>query len=1614
MTVGGWTLANPAGLWWCLLALPIVALHVLRPRRVQAQVAAVFLWRRVATPVTAASPWQRLTPSWLLVAQVLTALLLGLLLAQPVRLTDELLAEHTVFVIDASGSMQATDGSPDRLESARVEARELREQIPVGGRASLVVAGADARAVVTNSADADAFDAALRAIEPADGAGDIAGAFALAAGLDTGDVDTSVVFVSDGGIGDADVRAAPVGTRYVPVGSSATNRAITQLSVEPAQSGLLARVTVAHFGGPPATQTVRVDVDGVTVVTEQVELEAGGIANLALPVPAGEMIEAFLEGEDALALDNRAVATVARRPSVDVLWVGPDNPFIAAALEASPGVEVTRLDTFPPSSGGSSPDEGSSDDGSPDEGSSDESPVDESPVDDPLGIGPEIDLVVADRVAVPASLDVPLLAIAPPGGANEITVDGSVENPILTLVRSDVPLVQDLDFSGVFVAEAQRLAVPPGGEVVLGAEGAPLLVSLSDPVPTLYVAFELGSSTLPLELAFPVLVDRAIADLTNLVTPPARLVVGADLPVDPRRAVTITAPDGTSTRIPAGSSYPTAAEVGFWRVTQEPFGEADADAGGAGAEPTTLLVAVGPDRRESSIAPAPDLAFEEAFETTGGTAERGQIPFLVPIVVALLALLALEYWLADRRRGVGARQWRVATAVRIAVALALLGVLLAPSVERRADGVATLFMIDASDSMTPAGRAAAVDVVRSALADQPEGTRAGIVVFGNDARLETLVSGDPAFDGVQVQVDPGGTDLSAAIRLGAAALPEDARRRVVLISDGRSTTGDATAEAERLADAEIPLDVVVIDPTSGSDLAVAGVDVPNLARAGERVDVDVRIVAPSAIEAEVTIRRDGEEVDRRIVELDAGENTVRFTDVADSDGVLRYQVEIEAAGDIVDANDLGYAAVPVEGADRVLLVEGQADRGAGLAAALEAGGLPVDVVDAASLPSIDELTRYTSVVLVDVDRRDLADGQVADLTAAVRDLGRGMVVIGGTHAYALGGYRDSDLEQILPVISEITDPLRRQTVAEVLAIDSSGSMAACHCDEEGQNGLGGGNRIGGGVSKTAIARTAAARAIAALEATDEVGVLTMDANDRWVIDLQASPPQEVIDEGLAEVVPNGPTFIDTGLLTAAEQLRESDASLKHIILFSDGFTEPGAMAEMTQQAADLLAEGITVSVVATGEGAADDLRPIAEAGGGRYYPGRNLEEIPDLIVQEAVLASRDFVNEGDFLPLISSNRDVVAGLQSSPPLQGYVATTARPTATVDLRIGPDEDPLLASWQAGLGRVTAWTSDGGERWAAPWDGWDGGPDFWTAVVKDTFPIAGEGAGVGARIVDGQLQIELEGDDDWEEDASATVRVAGPDGSSTEVPLERIDGTRFGATVPVEEAGTYAIGAVVADGDETVWSGVGLTTRSYPAEYAPRPVERDQLEALADLTGGRVDPSPSELFSATGTTPGSRRFELVPWLLLFAALAWPVAVAVSRLAWRRGALAVGAARATTTVSELRARLPKMTDPATTRGPARDREAGRPPDPNERAIVSPGSPSPREPVAVAPPAGDEAAPRVEARARPDQRVAPSATGDDSSSPSEPGTGSDPDGDGDGASSTLSELLARKRRRG
>lgn len=1488
--------ANPAALWLLGLAIPVVLLHVLRPRRTRQQVRSVLLWQQVPSPVAAATPWQRLVPSTLLLLQLLAVVLLALAAARPVLAQETPLAAHTVFIVDASASMGAREGTATRVDLAADVARELFDELPDGGLASVVEAGTTARVTLSASGDRRAFGTAVDGVEPSEGRGDLVGAFTLARSLETPGVPIGFVLLSDGGLDPGEQRQAPAGTRYEPIGDEHTNRAITGLTVEPRGSGVHAVATVSHTGGAAATQTLRLDVDGRTVHTEAVRLGPGDVVEVAADLPAGRRIEAFLEGEDALDLDDHRYATAPPVDDLNVAVIGSGDPFLDILLDALPGVTAARVP---------------------------------SPA-----AAPDADVAVIDRVPVPADLHIPYWAIAPPGGAPEVTVAGEMEQPAVALVDTRDPLLADLDLTELAIATSQEVSAPLATELI-GAERTPLLLRGGSTVPFIYQTFAIADSNLPVQVSFPILGDRILHELAGPGSIGAPATVGDRLPHDVDRATVLERPGGARVERPVGSGAAVADRAGFWEVT---VGNDDA-----------VLVAVNPPPQESSLRVAPSLAIAESTRPRGEAVAGGESlrSLLAWVVLPLLAVVLVETWISRRRLGVSRRQWHLALAGRAAIAVLALLALVDLGVHRSTNRVATVFVLDASDSLGRGGHEEAIRWVHDALAEQPDGALAGLVVFGGDAQLETTVRAEVPRTRPAVRVDPTRTDLAGALRLGAAVLPTDARRRVVVVSDGRATQGDTAAEAERLADAGIAVDFHAIGRSGGRDVAVADLDLPGRVREGERVTVTASIEATEPTTARIDLLREGVRVDDRTVDLAAGANQVVFTDTATGSGVARYQVRARSSGDTIAQNDVAFGAAQVEGPATVLVVEGRPGNGATLTAALRAAGVHVQTTAVTDIPPVDELAGVSSTVLVDVDARTLAPGHLRALTAATRDLGRGLVTVGGTQSYGLGGYRGTDLEALLPVESEILDPKRRQTVAEVLAIDTSGSMGACHC-AEGNNGVVDGNSmVEGGVNKTDISRAGAARAIEALSELDEVGVLAVDTRERWLVDLQQLPAEDVVTSGLRKLVPSGDTTdLSRSLSTSAQALRDSNATLKHIILFTDGFTDPAELAGLRADAADLLDEGITVSVVATGEGAATELSEIAEAGGGRFYPGRDLQEVPDIIADEAVLASRDFLQEGRFVPQVTSTADPVAGLTEAPPVLGYVATTARPLATTHLRVGQDGDPLLASWQVGLGRVTSWTSDL-DRWGQLWSSWSGFVDHWAGVVKDTYPTGEQSGSVRARVSGDVLRIEVEGVEDFPGGATGTARVVRPDGDVDEVRLTRNAGDRFSGEVDVAAAGSYAVGATVGSGDTVSVAGTTLATRSYSAEYVPGQIDRGALEAVAARTGGRGAIAPDAAFDPDGLVAGQRRIALAGWLLLAAALLWPFAVACSRLALRTSTVAASARSAGAVVTRrLRAALPDPPGRSTPRRPAARSEDG--PGPS-------GAPAP--PPTTAPPSQDPA---------------------------------------------------------
>jgi hypothetical protein len=299
---------------------------------------------------------------------------------------------------------------------------------------------------------------------------------------------------------------------------------------------------------------------------------------------------------------------------------------------------------------------------------------------------------------------------------------------------------------------------------------------------------------------------------------------------------------------------------------------------------------------------------------------------------------------------------------------------------------------------------------------------------------------------------------------------------------------------------------------------------------------------------------------------------------------------------------------------------------------------------------------------------------------------------------------------------------------------------------------------------------------------------------------------------------------------------------------------------------------------------------MADLGGGRYYEGTDLEAIPEIFVEETLTVARNLATEGTFYPVLGASSPVTADLTTSPPLLGYVLTKAKGTASVVMEIG-QADPLLATWQRGLGRATAWTSDATTRWSSQWVDWESYAEFWGRVVRDVLP-AGRDNPPLSYVEDGRLQIRYN-PNGGDIDATAVARVRGPDGATTLVPLARVSGTEFSGSAPLGPAGAYWVAVTQSNSDGSqVTSGSGVVS-AYEEEFAFREGDPTLGNDLAFLSGGRLNPAPAEVFDPAPVR-GRADISIWPWLAGLGLALFLVDVALRRLVlsagdaglWREG--------------------------------------------------------------------------------------------------------------------------------
>jgi uncharacterized membrane protein/Mg-chelatase subunit ChlD len=867
-------------------------------------------------------------------------------------------------------------------------------------------------------------------------------------------------------------------------------------------------------------------------------------------------------------------------------------------------------------------------------------------------------------------------------------------------------------------------------------------------------------------------------------------------------------------------------------------------------------------------------------------------PLALLLLIPALGLTFGLYLTARRRVGAGRR--RVALILRTvlltALVLALAGFRLVLPVDR----LATVFVVDLSDSVGNAGREDALAFLRDSLKVIPEGDVAGIVAFGKEALVERLPSDLAEIDRIASTPIRSASDVGAALRLATALFPDDAQKRIVLLSDGNDTSGSGQAEAALAATRDIRIETRTIGLGTAEEVLVERVTSPSTVNSGESIEVTAEIRSTIKQLATVRLFANGQPSGSpQRVSLGAGVTRVVFDVPPPDPGFYRFRVVVEATQDTFSENDRGDTNTIVKGEPRTLVLAGDQVVGQELVKALTAQRQKVDTLVPEALPTdLGALTTYDSIVLVDVPRIRLSDRQLAALQVYVRDIGRGLVMIGGPESYGAGGYQKTPVEAALPVDMGVRNRQKQPDIALVVVIDQSGSMDACHCNSFNGGNRGGGSGMGG-VRKVDIGKEAILRAAAALTDRDELGIVSFNEQAHWVVRTQPLGGVDDLQGKIAGIQPNGQTNIFAGLDQAVDSLEHTTATRRHIILLTDGWSRSGQYDGIL---ARMKAAGITLSTVGAGGGSNPFLEALAQQGGGRFYDAANPASIPDIFLKETQQVSGQQIIEEPFFPIQTSSSPILRGLdQGLPQLRGYNGTTPKAAAQTALVTARD-DPLLAQWQYGLGRSVAWTSDSTGRWARDWLGWSGFSRFFSQLVSWTFPgeeTGGIEAGFDQHGGQTTLHVESADADGSPRDFYTTSAVVvGPDLTTSEVQLVQIAPGVYEVPLGEIDPGAYAIRVTqTRPGSTPLGRTVGLVAPT-PAEYRQLGTNEPFLNAVRTATGGAEIASPADPWIHDLRTT-SRSTDLWPLLLVLALLLWPVDIALRRVSVGRRELA--AARA-----------------------------------------------------------------------------------------------------------------------
>lgn len=791
------------------------------------------------------------------------------------------------------------------------------------------------------------------------------------------------------------------------------------------------------------------------------------------------------------------------------------------------------------------------------------------------------------------------------------------------------------------------------------------------------------------------------------------------------------------------------------------------------------------------------------------------------IFVPIVLVLYLKTYLKQRSE----LSEKIILSFRILLIIVIGLALSDPRIMKSSDRVNLIYCLDVSESMEGIGQKEARSFIAQNIKTMAEEDTAGLIVFGKTPSIEIEMTNELPALTYHSKTDSSFTNIHDALLMAIGRLRNQGKGRIVLLSDGNQNIKDAAEMVILAKSLNIEIyPVPIVYRESGNEIMIENLQTPENALMETPFEITISVMSTSKTEADLTLLKDNNIIETRRVKLTPGKNILSSSDSINKSGLHLYKAVLNSIDDSVSENNEGLSFTRGIGKSKILYIGSQEQGQNYLVKALETQGLLIDRKNLKDLSrTIHGLTDYNSIIIDNIAAHTLTYTFMDSVEKYVRNLGGGLIMIGGENGFGAGHYNMTPIEKALPVSMDVPTDLELTGFCLILVMDKSNSMA---------EGIKGNSKLEG-------AKTAAFSAIELLNPTDKVGVIAFDTEVQWVVPVIQAGNHKEIAQKLSMLNVSGGTDLFPALKEAYISLKDIDAVKKHIIVLSDGLTKNDDFESLVHSIND---SDITVSTVAVGGGSDIKLMSsIAEWGGGRSYLTDNADNIPRIFVGDTKIAAQKIIVEAPFSVNRKTPSEILNGISEElPVIRGQVITYKKPGAQTILE--SREGPILATWRYGLGRSAAFMSDLSNQWGKDWVQWKDFNRFVSQMIKwSQREETGLDYSVSIERIDAEMRLTVDVIDaqrSFVNNLNLNMKVLFPSKTGNTSHLDQVLPGRYEGYFDLENTGPYYLNIFDKGSSNAPQSQVFGYATPYSVEFNQRGVNHDLLNRLAAETNGRL--------------------------------------------------------------------------------------------------------------------------------------------------------------------------------